>query len=79
MTNLQLSQMNRAQLIEAQEQAILTQDHDTLRRIADWMTSFDRLNNDGLSRAQRTWLNEEVEDLTADFDYDECERSFWIG
>ena len=79
MTNLQLSQMNRAHLLEAQQQAIFNQDHDTLRRIADWMTGFSRLNNDTMSRAQRTWLNEEVEDLSADFDYDECERSFWIG
>ena len=74
----QLSQLNRAQLIEAQEAAILSCDHITLRRISDILTGFDRLNQEPAAPAQFTWLAAEVPDLTGDDEYDELAHSFWI-
>lgn len=73
-----LTSMTRAQLIEAQEQAIMTCDHNTLRRISDVLTGFDRLNREPAAPAQFTWLSAEVPDLTGDAEYDELAHSFWV-
>ena len=77
MNYAQLSQLNRAQLIEAQEAAILTQDTDTLRRIADLLVNFERLQTPAQNDSAQglTWLNAEVEDIddapdmNGDFDW----------
>ena len=77
MNYAQLSQLNRAQLIEAQEAAILTQDTDTLRRIADLLVNFERLQTPAQNDSAQglTWLNAEVEDIndvtemSGDFDW----------
>lgn len=87
MNYAQLSKLNRAQLIDAQGEAMMNCDHATLRRIAKIMTGFkpDAMVSEEPSNSGFTYIKDEVEDANpagphtiARSKYDDfLTRSFW--
>lgn len=59
MTYTELYKLNRAQLLQAQGEAIMTQDTETLKRISKILTGF----KPQAMTAGLTYLKDEVEDL----------------
>ena len=63
MTYSQLTQLSRPALLQAQQDAIMTQDHATLKRIANIMTGFSNLIKEEPKEQPQIWMKREVEDV----------------